>query len=217
MSDGFVTARVYPGDMNALVKNMMKAMGVTDPNDAVSSFNRGEWQLVKSARAVTLALLTTVGTVSVATTDKTFVAKEKFVISHKADAKVKIFYLGNNFKSWFLGKVEQPIVGSDLRVHRLVKNSVDTPIITELGGEAKVETTLTEMFSLMEKQGDGQAGDLLTNSYANIFYIRDVEGVLRAVGCYWSDDSWRVDALPLDRPSEWSVGSQVFSRNSASE
>ena len=59
--------------------------------------------------------------------------------------------------------------------------SVDGPILAELGGEAKAETTLTEVYSLMEAQKNGENGPLLTNGYANIFYVRDVNGALRAV------------------------------------
>jgi hypothetical protein len=38
-----------------------------------------------------------------------------------------------------------------------------------------------ERFSIMEKQRNGEAGPLLTDGYANIFYIEDVSGDLRAV------------------------------------
>jgi hypothetical protein len=47
----FVTARVYPGDQNALVKNMMKQMGINDPNEAVRRINSGEW-IVSEAEVI---------------------------------------------------------------------------------------------------------------------------------------------------------------------
>jgi hypothetical protein len=94
---------------------------------------------------------------------------------------------------------------------------VDGPIINELGGEAKAETTLSEMFSLMEKQKNGESGVLLNNGYANIFYIRDQNGVLRAVGVDWDDGGWYVGAYSVEDPGGWRVGRQVFSRNSVLE
>ena len=39
----FVTAKVEPGKLNALVKNLMSQMDTTDPNEAVRRVNSGEW------------------------------------------------------------------------------------------------------------------------------------------------------------------------------
>jgi hypothetical protein len=165
-------------------------------------------------------LLELVSTVIVPATSGQFVAKEKFVINTKRNAPVKISYLGDNFKAWFLngdGKTEDPISEQTLRYHKLRQSSVDGPIITELGGEAKAETTLSEMFSLMEKQKHGEDGVLLNNGWANIFYIKDNAGVLRAVGVVWCGGGWRVVADSVEYPSRWDDGGRVFSRNSALE
>jgi len=70
------------------------------------------------------------------------------------------------------------------------------------------------MFALMAEQGNGEDGILLTNGYANIFYIRDIKGVFWAVDCDWSGDGWSVDASSVGSPSGWGGGNQVFSRNS---
>lgn len=166
------------------------------------------------------SILELVSTVGVAATTSKLVAKEKFVVNTKRNAPVKISYLGDNFTAWFLngdGKTEDPISEQTLRYHKLRKSSVDGPIIEELGGEAKAETTLSEMFALMEKQGKGEDGVLLNNGYANIFYIRDSAGVLRAVIVFWNDDGWRVSADSVEVPVRWDVGSRVFSRNSVLE
>ncbi len=45
----FVIAEVMPGKLNALVKNLMKATGITDPNEVVRSINAGEWNIVSSS------------------------------------------------------------------------------------------------------------------------------------------------------------------------
>lgn len=66
----------------------------------------------------------------------------------------------------------------------------------------------------MAEQGNGEDGILLTNGYANIFYIRDINGVFWAVRCPWSGDVWYVRATSVGPPRGWGGGSRVFSRNS---
>ena len=41
----------------------------------------------------------------------------------------------------------------------------------------------------MERQPNGEQGVLLTNRWANIFYVCDANGDLRAVDVYWGVDS----------------------------
>lgn len=160
------------------------------------------------------------GTVVVSATTAKFVAKEKFVVNTEGDALVKISYLGDNFKAWFLsgdGKTEDSISEQTLRHAKLCEASVDGPIIAELGGRELAETTLSEMFALMEKQGKGEDGCLLSNGYANIFYIKDQNGVLRAVDVLWLGSGWFVNARSVEFLLGWLVGFRVFSRNSVLE
>ncbi len=159
-------------------------------------------------------LLIPVGTATVVATTTSFVARDRFVVNTKKNAPVKISYLGDNFNDWFLGKEEQPFGGSTLNHRKLSRSSVDGPIIAELGGEAKAETTLTELFSLMEAQKNSESGPLLMDGYANIFYIREAKGVLRTVGAFWDGGGWSVCAFPVGDPDEWRGARQVFSRNS---
>jgi len=129
-----------------------------------------------------------------------FVAKDKFVVNVGHNASVKIAHLSDKFKEWFLsgdGKVEKLLGVQTLHYHRLRKPSADGPIITELGGRVKAETTLCEMFSLMEKQGKGEDGVLLSNGNINIFYIKDDAGTLRMVGVVWCNNGWGVGALTI--------------------
>src|SRR3989344_6297789 len=165
------------------------------------------------------SLLELVGLTKVPATTFPFVAKTKFVANTKADAGVKISGAGHNFTVWFLsdnGKIEGPLPEQTLRYHKLLKDSVDSSIIAELGGEEKSETTLSEMFSVMEMQGKGQAGVLWNNGYANIFYVKDQKGVLRAVSMLWDGDGWRVDASPVVGSHTWCDWRRVFSRQSVS-
>ncbi len=158
-------------------------------------------------------LLEAIGAVKV-TVEEKFVAKEKF----REDSKeVKFYGIWSNFTKWFLsseGTIEEPVGDQELRYGKLIKGSVDGPIIEELGGEAKAETTLSEMYTLLKEQSNGEDGVLLTNGYANIFYVHDTSGVLRAVNVIWFVGGWRVSAYSVVHPLDWNAGFQVFSRNS---
>ena len=169
---------------------------------------RGEVQVIKGL------LIDWLGTAKTTATTEKFVAQKKFIL--KKDGGI-CSYFGDNFQSWFLagdGKIEDPLGEQVLRFGKLTRNSLDGPIIEELGGEAKAETTLTEMFDQMSKQSNREEGNLLTNGYWNIFYIRDINGVLRAVYVFWDDGGWYVNAFSVEDPIEWGAGGQVFSRNS---
>ena len=160
-------------------------------------------------------ILDLVSTVTIPATTEEFIARDHFVVDTSKKAKVKISYLGDNFRKNFLGKTEEVIPEITLRYHKLRKSSVDKPIIAELGGEKKAETTLAEMFALMEMQPNGEKGALPTNGYANIFYIYCPTGVLSTVRCSWGGVGWSVGACSVEAPDGWDRGSRVFSRNSS--
>ena len=192
----------------------VKAMCEGDFMKGVLGLLHGEFELTPIAKAVASALLVLVGTATFPGTTSKFVVKDNFVINTEDDTKVKISYLGDNLKSWFIGKVEGPLSRSELRYQNLKENSLDSPIITKLGGEEKAESSLAEMFHLMSLQKNGEEGALLNNGWANIFYIRDVNGVLRAVYVDWYVDGWRVRANSVGHRGGWDGGNRVFSRNS---
>lgn len=157
-------------------------------------------------------ILEKVGDIFIPATSELFVAKEKFVLNTDPEAGVLISHLSDNFNLWFGNKIEEPIGEQTLCCHKLLQSSMDVEIIDELGGEAKVETTLSELHFLMEGQKHGESGDLLNNSRTNKFYIKDVAGVLRAVHVYWYDDGWHVLAFSVEGPGRWGVGYRVLSR-----
>jgi len=174
--------------------------------------------VVNRAKATTQAVVAILGeivtTVTIPATTEKFVAKDKFKVDISREAKVKIAYVGKNFKELFLEKIEEPSPGSTVYGRKLNKNSVDGPIIAELGGQEKAETTLSEVSTMMERQANGEAGGLLNNGYANIFYVPDITGTLRAVRVSWDGYGWSVDAGSVEDPDEWYTGDLVFSRNS---
>lgn len=145
-----------------------------------------------------------------------FVARDHFMVNAAEDAAVKISFVEEDFANYFLKSHtgESPTAEFKLMVHRLSKVIVGDSIITELGGEGILEVPLSAVFSLMETQGKGEDGTLLTNRHANIFYVRDRAGALCVVGVRWLHGGWGVHAYPLEFSRKWFPGDQVFFRNS---
>ena len=197
----FASAGLTAGQLNAIVKKL-------GGKENALALLHDEIKIVRTK------ILEHIGIVKIPATSQKFVAKDHFKL--KKDGGICSWF-GSNFQTWFLegeSKIEEPIEEQELGFHKLTKNSVDGPIIEELGGKAKAETTLQEVFALISKQPKGEEGDLLTDGYANIFYVRDKENALRAVGVYWRDDGWLVYAYSVEDPGGWHAGYQVFSRNS---
>lgn len=138
-----------------------------------------------------------------------FVAAEKFKHGEAVDG-VKC-YLWDNFQKHFGSKVEENVEGCDIRVHTLLSPARDLPILAEIG-EEREETKLVHLWSMLKLQSEGQTGALVTNGYANVFYIRDIEGILWAVFASWSGDEWSLSARSVEDPCRWGVGSRVCSR-----
>lgn len=168
-------------------------------------------KIVTRAATTLLGFIVSIFAVS-ATTEK-FIVKDKFKVDTSEKAKVKISHLGGHFKEWFLGKTEDPFAGSKVYGRKLERNSVDGPILTELGGNEAAETTLAELYAAMEAQPNGKSGNLLNNGWANIFYIKDINGTLRAVDVAWGGDGWSVSPRSVEVPDEWDADDRVFSRN----
>ncbi|MEK7552366.1 MAG: hypothetical protein AAB534_03040 [Patescibacteria group bacterium] len=162
------------------------------------------------------AILKTVGTIVMSASAEKLVAKTKF---GRGEVKARPNCPRKNFNIWFFagdGKVEEPQDEQTLCYHELCQPCCNSSIIDELGGEAKAETTLTVMSSLMKMQENRERGVLLTNAMANIFYVRDVAGTLRTVYVSWIDGSWRIGAMTTHSSFKWSHrgfgNCRVFSR-----
>ncbi len=151
-------------------------------------------------------------TFPVSATTENFVVKDKFKIDTSKKAKVKISYLGEGFRERLLKKIEKPFPGSTLCGRQLNKKSVDGPILTELGESEKAETTLVEVYAMLEKWAEGK-GALLCNGRANIFYIRDINDILCSVDIVWRGIGYSVDACSVDRLDALYAGQRIFSRN----
>lgn len=196
------------GQESAVLIKIAEQLDIEDIQKAIETFLRG------SVKVVWVKLIDMIGTTKTSATTEKFVAKEKFL---KDSKEVKFYGIWGNFTKWFLpgeGKIEGSLGEQELRYGNLVKNSVDGQIITELGGKEKAETSLIELYDLLKRQANGGEGVLLTNGYANIFYIRDESGILRAVSVHGAGVGWNVRAYSVVSLRGWGAGNRVFSRNS---
>lgn len=135
-----------------------------------------------------------------------FIIKDQF----KKGGALRISMVWEEFRRRYFGKVEQPGQPIRLRKYRLLSFAPDGPIIAELGGEDKVQSTVAAAYALMRKQPNGEAGFLQTNGFANIFYVKDKEGVLCAIRTGWASDGWVIDAIPVADPLAWNGKHEIF-------
>jgi hypothetical protein len=168
--------------------------------ERAAQFLRGELTIKESD------LLRRITTVSVSGAKK-FVAEDRLQVCN-------IGWTGDNFKKLFLDKVEENVPNAVIAIHRLERNSLDAPILTELGKRA--EAKLVHFFGLIEKQSKGEDGLLLTNGRANIAYIIGSDGNVWTVNAYWISRAryWIVGAVSVDDPHEWCAGDRVLSCDS---
>jgi hypothetical protein len=128
----------------------------------------------------------------------------------KENTSVKFATVYGEFRGRFFHKKEKPRGEVSYRKYMLLRISPDGPIIAELGGEGKVEGTVTAALALLQRQGNGEAGFLQTNGYANIFYARDKARELCAVRIGWTNTGWVIDAISVLDPLAWNGKHQIF-------
>ena len=169
--------------------------------------SKSELMQKRMLKALMPLLLEHIDTITLQMTTDQFIARDELAVGVNG-----IVYVSENFKQWFVPKVESLGTEITLRYAKLLEASLDAPIIEELGNTA--ETMLAYIAALMKRQKTDKSGALLTNGYANVFYVKDVMGVLRAVDVYRRDDGWLVFASSVSHPRRWHDGYRVFSCNS---
>lgn len=140
-------------------------------------------------------------------------SNKKFVVAdHFRIGNAGIAHLDENFNNNFLGKVEHDIPATTLIVSSLERISSDNDIRRELGAY-KEQTSLDHLFQLLKRQSRGESsGVLLTNGYQNVFYIRDINQCLWAIGVsYGLNGCWCIEASSVARTYRWYNGSRIFS------
>lgn len=210
MRPEFVIANVLPGKLNALVKNLMRLTGIEDPVKVVDSINRSEWKLTKVVEAVTV-FLKFVGKVSIKVTkpinlDEFFSGRDGLRI----DGDFKELFVATDAtftpKEYFLTK------------YIITKDALDSEARTELPPDHVFEA---EDFSLLlatmlYRQWEGTSGYLITNGYANVFYVRSknkkkifiVYVFYGSVGWSSVDKTWNVSLWSLN--DNWWRAENVF-------
>ncbi len=151
-------------------------------------------------------LLKPVATVTVPARTKPFVASEFF---RTGDG----LYVYDSFANRFDLKVRQAVDSAPERhyVASLLKANVyDKDIRKELPGTHL--STLEDIAGLIEAQPGGKSGFLLSNGYANIFYVEGKNGEVFVVGVYWysGNRDWGVHDWELGGRGYWNADRQVF-------
>jgi hypothetical protein len=155
------------------------------------------------------------GGIIIPATDEIFVAAENLKVNTRHDAPVKISHIWDYFCELYLGKIEKPKGERAINYFELKQSSVDDPIIAELGGEESSRMYLYDMFWIMKGQRMcEEIGPLLTSSgSANVFFIPDINDVIRSVGLFRFSGGWGLDAYnEFDSLKlKWRKGFRVFS------
>lgn len=154
-------------------------------------------------------------------TTASFKAAEMFVVDMRQTATVLISDIWPRFVNFFLkgrGKVERPLSAQKISCHTLNRVSRDGPIMEAIGStfddHGKHHMTLSEVFVLLRGQRRGADGVLLTNGKANVFYIVDRGGKLRAVSTRWRSEGWAINASEIHYAGGWAAGTKIFTRTS---
>ena len=138
-----------------------------------------------------------------------FEAEKVFAGDTSKKAKVKIAWTSDNFKRLFGSKVEKNILATDVRLDKMLKSSLDAPIIAELGGVEKCTIPLAHFYDTLAWK---QANNDLT--WVIAYVVSDVDQATWAVRALWhlGNDGWYVSAYSTANPPRWDDGRQVVSR-----
>jgi len=134
-----------------------------------------------------------------------FIAKKQFV----EGPETGIIYMSEWFIGGFLSIEEEPQPERTLYRGRLASPSLSDPILKKIGGEEKAKTSLQDFWIKLKAQRDGRAGELITNSGANVFYIPDINNNIRVVAASYLD-GWQLCYYKKQHQFEWPVGTIIF-------
>jgi hypothetical protein len=173
-----------------------------------------QWVIAEEQRLVEQGppILIFADAVSIAPTGLPFLACNHFVEDISEGARVKISFV-KAFGPEYLNKIEEPLLrGSRLLYGHPSEEAFPGQIIMGLGGLAKAETTLTEMFALMKAQRNAEKGPLLVDGNSNIFYVKNSFKRIHRISLAWINDGW---AIFVNSVNENALGShtQIFFRD----
>jgi hypothetical protein len=200
----FASAKYSAGQLNAMVKKLIKAAGEDAPMLLLGD------KLEISVRKV-LGGLSPNAPIAIGPLAKTFVPKDFF----RDDNREVKLYIWDGFKTRVLpstGKVsKQP--AATIASYDLTKAMYDSEVRAELPeNHVFAIDDLWMIADLISHQSKGESGKLLNNGYANLFYVQVGASVL-VVGVDWYGSEWYVYAWVLGERGRWYGGCRVFSRN----
>lgn len=137
-----------------------------------------------------------------------FVARDHFRRTTAPAAVVRITWLGAAFSEHFVPKIEPDSHSPLLRSHTVRRASRDIEIIAELG--TRHETTLGDLWCLLQRQSHGETGMLRTDAKPNVLYIRSTAGLLFTIDALWGGAGWELGASSTE--GHRTEGALVISR-----
>lgn len=145
---------------------------------------------------------------------KPFLARKHIVLGVDENS-VRIGAISSLFCTYFLvedfTEVEQLKPFTAVTFFALLDTTIDAQIIPALGGEEAVVTDLSVVYSLLCDHARGTYSGLSTDTYMHIFYVRDLNGIMRSVSVAWDRQTkgWELSAHPIDDKGCWSAGHHV--------
>ena len=173
--------------------------------EGVNQFLSGALTLVK------VPLLEKIGIVNLPATGSKFVALENFTVDSQ-NVKMDSTWR-KQFEKILFEKTEDCQAEIVLRYSELRRSSCNELIVDELGNLA--ETTLSNIWQLLEKQPNGESGVLQTNRYGNSFFVRDAEEGLHNLSLIWGPVGWEIiihDIHSWDKKG-FIEGRRIFSKD----
>ena len=150
------------------------------------------------AQVIVNSILTLLRTWRVAAQPAVTTSKEYF-------AEAGVVLTGSNFENQFYGLEVSATEETELAVRKLEEDSLDAPIMAELGDKVEVSVSQFRAFLAAHRES--------TEWF--IFYLRGKDGLLWAVYAGWDSGlgGWSVSARGVSSPRGWSAGYRVVSRN----
>jgi hypothetical protein len=124
MKNEFVIAEVMPGQLNAMVKNVMGQMKINDPNEAVRRVNSGEWIVSKVAKSILRLISGGKKIVIRATKGERTIAQAKEVFTWGID---------RDFTNWGLDVPGEAKSETPVEIHEMTEDGNFKTIFNSLG------------------------------------------------------------------------------------
>ncbi len=159
-------------------------------------------KLKKLALSMTVAVEATIS----------FVVRDFFKMGENGQTKI---WMSDEFKAKVLAFASNTASSESVHLDKLelTESMNDSQITVELGSPTpfSIDGFLSHIKGLILKQPKGEKGDLLTNGYANIFYVTGNDGRTLSVYAFWDDGRWEFRCDEFDVSGGWCAEPCVFS------